>query len=624
MCGIAGIAGRADEALGRAMADTLAHRGPDDAGVYTADGVTLSHRRLSIIDVEGGHQPMAGACGNTWIVYNGEIYNFRELRRTLEGEGHRFRTNSDTEVILAAYAEYGSVCVEHLQGMFAFALWDAQEKTLLLARDPLGVKPLYYARHEQALYFASELKAILAVPGMPREIDFPALDDYLTYLYTVPPRTMFKAIRQLPPGHLATWREGSWTERRYWRLTWTQEDRSASEWIARAGEQVEKAVTAHLVSDVPVGAFLSGGLDSATIVYFMKQALAEPVHTFTVGFGREGSRYDESAQASGAAAHLGAVHHGLEARGNVADLLHTMVHHFDEPFGNPTALLSYSISALVREHVKVILSGDGGDEVFGGYPRYAGVRFAGRYRRIPELLRRGILNPLAQCLPESVSGRHVLRRLREFSAGALLDPVDMYIAWRSYYTPAEKTLLYTPDTTDAIGEHDASAFLRGLAHECPFADPVTRAMYIDLHSFLPNNVLHYGDRMSMAHGLEVRVPFADHKLVESMMQAPSALKLRGRETKYLLRQSMRGKLPCEILRRPKTGFNPPMGVWLLRELKPLVDDYLAPGALRKHGHFNPETVQQMIQMHAARKRDYTWHLWALLVFEEWHRQYLDS
>jgi asparagine synthase (glutamine-hydrolysing) len=622
MCGIAGIAGHHDENLVQTMIDTLVHRGPDDEGIYGARGVTLGHRRLSVIDLDTGQQPMSYGDGAFWIVFNGEIYNFRALRMALEAKGHTFCTHSDTEVILAAYAEYGVDCVTHLQGMFAFALWDKGERRLLLARDPMGVKPLYYAERAGMLYFASEMKALLTCPEIHREIDLESLDDYLTYLYTVPPRTIFKEIHQLPPAHSATWHDGEWSLRRYWQLRFEEKERSDAAWVEAIDGALRETVDQQMVADVPLGAFLSGGLDSSTIVHHMAQLDTTP-QTFTVGFGEEGRLYDESEEARALAAHFGADHHALEVKADVAELLPAIVSHFDEPFGNPTALLTYSLCRSVRDYVKVVLSGDGGDESFGGYPRYAGVALSEQYRKIPASLRRGLINPLVQMLPESTRGFHGLRRLRQFSSGTLLDPVDMYASWQSYFTPEQKQEVYGGDLRRLLAGRDALDHIRQLARESETDDPVSRAMYIDLHSFLPNNVLHYGDRMSMAHGLETRVPLADHKLVELLADAPSALKIRQGESKILLRRCMRGKLPEADVRRKKQGFNPPMGVWLNTALREITEEYLSESTLRQRGYFEVAPVRAMLQEHRAGRRDYTWHLWSLVLFEQWHRMYLD-
>ncbi len=376
----------------------------------------------------------------------------------------------------------------------------------------------------------------------------------------------------------------------------------------------------YCIADVPLGAFLSGGLDSSTIAYYMTQQGAPPL-TFTVGFGAEGANYDESEEARQTASLLGARHHELTASQETAELLPIMVKHFDEPFGNPTALLTHSICGLVREHVTVVLSGDGGDEGFGGYPRYRGLVWAQHYRRVPGWMRRLLINPLVQCLPESASGNHGLRRLREFSAGAMLDPVDMYANWIGYYSHAERQALYSGDVARALHGRDSHAYIRALARDCDAQDPVTQAMCVDIQSFLPNNVLHYGDRMSMAQSLEVRVPFADHEVLGLLLRMPGAMKLRAGKSKYLLRRLLESRLPDDIVNRRKQGFNPPMGVWLKGPLRDIVAEYLSPESIRAGGYFNPETVDAMIQAHNRGRRDYTWHIWSLIVFEQWRRLY---
>lgn len=621
MCGIAGIAGRCDEGAVRAMTDALAHRGPDDTGIYADAHVTLGHRRLSIIDLAAGHQPMAAENGALQVVFNGEIYNFLELRAELEARGHVFRTRSDTEVILEAYRAYGDACVERLRGMFAFALWDTRTRRLLLARDPVGIKPLYYAEHNGCLYFGSEIKAILACPEIPRTIDYESVDDFFTYLYTVPPRTMFRAIRQLPPAHLAVWQEGRWSQRRYWRLQFAPETRPEAEWAEETAACLRETVRNHLIADVPLGAFLSGGLDSASIVHFMAGESADPVRTFTIGFGAEGSLYDETAAARDIANRYGTQHTELTAQADIVELLPTLVRHFDEPFGNPSAVLFYVLCRLIREHVTVVLSGDGGDECFGGYPRHAGAGLALRYRQLPGWLRRGVINPLVQRLPESTRGFHALRRLREFSAGSLLEPEDMYASWIGYFSADERQRLFTPELRRATGGRDAFAYLRDVFRECDGVDFVSRVLYVDLTTFLPHNLLQCTDRMSMAHSLESRVPLADQRLIELLARVPADLKVQGTHTKRLLRKCMEGRLPAETLARKKLGFNPPLGVWLNTHLAPRVQEYLSDAALHDAGLFDAGFVRALERDHQASRRDYTWHLWALLLFEEWRRQY---
>ena len=623
MCGIAGCIGRRDESLVKRMTDAIAHRGPDAEGFHHEDAVSLGHRRLSIIDLGTGGQPMSSGCGRYHIVFNGEIYNYRALRAELEAGGRTFATQSDTETLLHAYAEWGSGCLLRLRGMFAFAIWDRAERRAFLARDPLGIKPLYYAEQGGALLFGSEIPALLAAPGLSRAMDFAALDDYLALLYTVPPRTIFRAIRQLPPGHYAEWRDERLVTQRYWSPPQEVAEHSEDEWIEIVGAALEESIRAHRVSDVPIGAYLSGGLDSTAIAHHLSQGGGAPLSTFTIGFTGEGRHYDESAEARAFAERLGTRHHAITVDATVLEIFPQVVRHFGEPFGNPTALLSYALAKAVRPHVKVVLSGDGGDELFGGYPRYKGMRWAERFRAVPRALRAGLIDPLAQWLPESTAGLHALRRMKEFSAGSLLAPADCYAQWIGYYSRAERAALYTAETARAVDHHDGLDFVRGLYGDSAQEDPAARAMRADAQSFLPNNVLQYGDRMSMAHGLEARVPFADAALMAVLARVPAALKLKGGHGKYLLRRCLDGKVPSEIAWRKKSGFNPPMGVWLNTTLRPLVEDYLSPARVRARGLFAPGPIQEMIAAHRAGRRDLTWHLWSLLVLEEWQRQFAD-
>lgn len=618
MCGIAGMAGRSDAALTRVMTDTIAHRGPDDSGYYLDDDVALGHRRLSILDIAGGKQPMAYGDGRYQIVFNGEIYNFRELRAQLEKKGFQFRTQSDTEVILAAYAAYGDDCVQHLRGMFAFAIWDKRARRLFIARDRLGIKPLYYGENGGVLYFGSEIKAVLASGDVSRDMDFHALDDYLTYLYTVPPRTFYSGVRQLPPAHGAVWENGSLTVRRYWEVAYVADAaRELHDWSDELSALLADTMALHRVADVPLGAFLSGGLDSATIVGELAHA-GDPVDTFTIGFEGEGARYDESGEAAALARHFGTRHHPLTVSADLTGLLPALSKHFDEPFGNPTALLTYRLSEEVRKHVKVILSGDGGDEVFGGYPRYQGVLLAEQLQRAPRFLRDGLYH-LTRLLPESTRGAHGLRRARQFAEGLRMDDADRYARWTSIFTPEQRREIYTNDTREAVGDHDSWSPVREAFQRAESDDPVARALYCDLALFLPGNVLQYGDRMSMAHGLEARVPFADHTLVEFMARVPTRLKCDRRASKILLREHLRDRLPERDRVRPKRGFNPPMGQWLNTSFRPLLDDHLSDGSLTLDGYFNPQVVQKLREDHEAGRRDHTWHLWSLLVFAHWRR-----
>jgi len=617
MCGIAGMAGQGDSQVVQTMTRALAHRGPDDEGFYSGPAIALGHRRLSVIDIAAGTQPMIGPGETLALVYNGEIYNYRGLRRDAEARGYRFQTQSDTETILAFHALDGMAAVDRFEGMFAYGLWDTQDKSLVLVRDPVGIKPLYYMVLEGNLYFASEIGALLAVPGFRPSLDPEALDDYLSFLHTLPPRTFYQEIRELPPGHWARWKDGELRIERYWQLDMAVEERTPAQWEEGLRQILAETMEKHLVADVPVGAFLSGGLDSTAIVDAIA-AGGRNLDTFTIGFGDEGARYDESEDAARIAAHYGARHHHLKVDADLVGLLDGVVAGFGEPFANPMALLTHALSGVVREHVKVILSGDGGDECFGGYPRYQGLIAAQLYRQVPVPMRR-VVNRIVQLLPEDTSGAHARRRIREFSAGSLLPPMDMYAYWLSYFTGPERAALYHPDRAEALQGRDSLDAIRTLAMEAGPVDDVSKALYIDAHTFLPHNVLRCNDRMSMAHGLEVRVPFSDHQLLQWMGRVPSALKVRLRENKVLLRRYLNGRVPPEVLTRPKRGFAPPMGAWLAGPLAPMLDEYLDEGAIRRGGYFDPGTVTALRQAHKSGRRDFTWQLWALVVFEHWRR-----
>jgi asparagine synthase (glutamine-hydrolysing) len=608
----------------RRMTERLAHRGPDGEGYFLTPEASLGHRRLAIIDVPGGAQPMTTADGRFTIIFNGEIYNFRKLRAELEAEGAKFRTRSDTEVLLETLARWGAEeTLGKLRGMFAFAVWDAERQAMLLARDRLGVKPLYYTLAGGRLLFASEIKALLEHPEVPRRLNAAAVDDFLTYLYVPAPQTIFEGIQELPPAHWLRWEKGWATTGRYWdaRPGGAPPVDTAAEGLAEElRRELDTAVRLRLVSDVPLGAFLSGGIDSSSIVALMARASAKTVRSFSLGFGEGAEHYTELNYARKIARRYNTEHTELEIHPQCAELLPKMVAQFDEPFGNPTALLIYQLAELTRKYVTVALAGDAGDEVFLGYPRYRGVRLRRYLDLFPRAARRA-MGKLAQNLSENANGFHARRRMREFLSTAGVTWQKAYASWVSYFTPDMRRELYTDEFRAAVGGYDSSAVL-----EQPFARvkdcaPLDQVSYVDLHTFLPFNLLEYGDRMSMAHALEMRLPFTDHKLVEFSMRLPADLKLRGRRTKFLLREAARPLLPREILERPKLGLNPPLGMWLQRELAPLTEKYLSEEAVRRRGWFRAEAVGQLLQDFRSGQRDYSLHLWGLLVLEEWARQY---
>jgi asparagine synthase (glutamine-hydrolysing) len=626
VCGIAGYLGAEHRGLGDAMAALLRHRGPDEAGdvvVPTRDGrvCSLAHRRLSIIDIPGGHQPQVSEDDSVKLIFNGEIYNFRELRADLERAGHRFSTRSDTEVIVHLYEEHGVDCVRHLRGMFAFALWDAKRDRLVLARDRLGVKPLYYALPESGdvqLAFASELKSLLKVPGVSRELDLESVASYLAYLYIPHPRTAVRGARRLPPAHVLVAEDGRIDVRRYWSLDIDAETDPDPE---RLWELLAEAVELRLVADVPVGSFLSGGIDSSAIVAAMKERNGTP-ETFTVVFPREEEKlYDERADARVVADAFATRHHELEARADARELLPELVRHFDEPFGNPTALLVYELSRLTREHVKVALAGDGADELFAGYPRFRGLAAASWYRRVPAPVR-ALAAAGARAIPESTRGRHGLRRAREFALAPFETLERAYISWITYFDPATRSSLLAPSVQARLRESPPpERFLEDLFARAPKDDLVNRLSYVELQSFLPCNVLEYGDRMSMAHGLEVRAPYTDHRLVEHVFSLPGSSKLQRGRSKAILRAATASRLPERPVEKRKLGFNPPMGLWLNRDLAPLLDSHLSREQVEARGLFRPEAVEQLVGDLRGGRRDVSLHVWSLIVLEQWQREY---
>jgi asparagine synthase (glutamine-hydrolysing) len=626
MCGITGMVGLADRELLATMTATLRHRGPDADGLELGEGWGLGHRRLSIIDLSGGAQPMQSADGSCWVTYNGEIYNFRELRTQLQARGHAFSTRSDTEVLLAAYREWGDACVDHLLGMFALGLWDAPRRRLLLVRDRVGVKPLYYAifdgPHGPALAFGSEPKALLPVPGVSRELDPVALDAYLDLYYVPPPLSMFAGIRQLPPGHTLTWQDGVVEIRRFWDAEpAVVEGRSLEEWAEIVGPVLEDAILSRTVADVPLGAFLSGGIDSSTIVAVLSEHGHGPVETFCVGYGEEGRSYDERGAARAVAQHFGTHHHELELSVDVLSGLEAMVRGFDEPFGSPTAMLSSALSKFVRGHVTVALAGDGGDELFGGYPRYRGLRLSELAERLPQ----GWLSLAGRAVAghEQAAARSYRRWARQFLGGLRLPAAERYGAWVAYARLPERDLLLAPALRERLrAEARVNPVAEAFDHPAA-AGLVERAAYADLHGFLPENVLRGSDRMSMAHGLELRVPLCDHRLVELTMQIPARHRIGWLASKRVLRKIMGKRLPAHVLRRRKLGFNAPLGVWMRRDLDPLVQRWLAPDLLRRRGLLAVEAVGRLVEEHRRGVRDHGLRLWSFIVLEQWLQLYMD-
>jgi asparagine synthase (glutamine-hydrolysing) len=600
-----------------AMCVSLRHRGPDDYGVYQHGPVGLGATRLAIIDLAGGHQPMHNETRSIWGVLNGEIYNYQELRADLLRRGHQFSSHCDTEVVIHLYEEWGDDFVQHLQGMFAIALWDARRRRLLLARDRLGIKPLFYAQHNGSLVFGSEIKALL-VTDLPRRVDPIALHDYLSFDYVPGPRTMFEGICKLQAGHLLVC-EGPVTITRYWDVP--PQTLSVGTSLPDMAEHLKgllaDAVRSTMVSDVPVGAFLSGGLDSSIVVALMSEFTSEPVRTFSVGFQERS--YNELPYARKVAQRYGTDHHEVVVEPQINDVIHAMVDFFDEPFADSSAVAAYYVSEVAARHVKVVMSGDGGDEIFGGYTIYQADRLANLYRRLPRLLGERAIPSLVRRIPASDSKMSWDLKLRRFVEHARLDPLAAHGSWRLIFTEEMKHRLYA----DHAARHDSLELLRGYWQGYPQNDALNRFMYVDTKVSLVDDMLTKVDRMSMAHSLEVRVPLLDHRLVEWMSQVPSSAKVRGMNLKYLLKHVARELLPREIVDRPKAGFHVPIPAWLKGELRPLIEEQLGETTVTRQGMFDPAYVRQLLDDNQAGRHNYSRNIWGLLMFSLWYDRYIE-
>jgi asparagine synthase (glutamine-hydrolysing) len=631
MCGIAGVLtfdGRpVDAEVLAAMTLALRHRGPDDEGCFVDGEIGLGARRLSIVDLAGGHQPMANEAGTVWVVQNGEIYNFPELRRELEERGRHFRTRSDTEAILHVYEEYGVDGLARLRGMFALAIWDARRRRLVLARDAVGIKPLYYHRDRGRLLFASEIRALLADAQVPRTPSLAAMDRFLTFGYVPGHATVFEGVRRLPPGHVMIC-EGRRVELRpYWRLgVEPREEPSDAERAEALRERLTAAVERHLLADVPVGVFLSGGVDSSAIVAALAHLGRRDTPTFSIGFGSAGAGYfDESEDARRVAAHFGMPHRVLTVEPDVARLLPEIVDSLEEPMGGGTTLLNYLLSRAAREHVTVALAGIGGDELFGGYRRYLGALVAERLAGLPTGIRRGLRGALALG-PRTDEGRagYHLNTLRRLLDAAAAPHPEAYISMLTFFTPRMKRHLYTGDVAERIAGDDTAGPIRGAFAGQPHADLLGRLFYADLTTYLPDNLLLFTDKTSMAASLEIRVPFVDLDLIELAAALPQRLRVHGNELKYLLRRAMAPWLPPGVLAKSKQGFSAPVGAWLRRELRDETDSILDESVVRRRGLWNPAYVRTLVEDHRAGRREWGNHLFALMMFEMWCRRFVDA
>ncbi len=627
MCGIAGFISkeknspvRAREILLDKMCGIITHRGPDEQGTVVRERAALGMRRLSIIDLKSGQQPIYTEDGNLAIVFNGEIYNFRELKKDLERRGHRFKTNSDTETIVHAFEEFGENCLEHLRGMFAFAIWNFREESLFIARDRVGKKPLFYAVTKTGDFvFGSELKTLLTHREIEREIDFAALDAYLTFGYVPEEFCIFKNVQKLAPAHFLTFKNGEIQTEKYWDFNYakTENVKSETEYIEILREKIKDAVNVRLISEVPLGAFLSGGVDSSSVVAMMSQISDAPVKTFSIGFNED--TFDELKYARVAAEHFKTEHHEFVVTPDLVEIVDELIWHFDEPFADSSALPTFMVAKMAREFVTVVLSGDGGDELFAGYSRYVTDKRRSGFARLPKAIRQNVLQAVAEKLPHAFYGKNYLHNVS-------LDAVDRYIDSVSQFNGARKKLLYSKDFQSKLngaagaGERNFKQF----AESVSTGETIDKLLYLDSKTYLPSDILTKVDRMTMANSLEARVPLLDHKLIEFVVAMPANLKLKNLETKYIFKKAMEGTVPRSILYRKKQGFGLPISEWINAQLREKIHGDLSDRRFSERGYFEKSYVQTLLNEHAKGRRDHSHALWLLWMLELWHRKFVDN
>lgn len=648
MCGIAGAAWTSNgKSLAvsdvRAMIDVLQHRGPDDWGILHSDasqsspdprvvisgtssnrsGVSLGHRRLSIIDLDSGRQPVDNEDSTVWTAFNGEIYNYRELRADLESRGHKFKTNTDTEVIVHLYEDYGVDFVDHLKGMFAISLWDAKNARLVLVRDRIGQKPLFYRCETSCIVFASELKALLQLPDAPRELNPAAIDQFLLYQYVPHPTSILKGYSKLAPAHRAVFENGELKIDRYWSPPYSEEDTTLSteQWQKQLRETLTEAVRLRMRSDVPLGCFLSGGIDSTIITGLMQQLSHQPIHTFSIGFPVK--QFDERTFARMASDHLGTKHHEQVVEPEALKILPKLIWHYDEPFGDSSAIPTMYLSEMTRNNVTVALSGDAGDELFAGYNRYQAVRIGGYFDALPGPLRALATAGIWQKMPASVKPKSFRRRVKRLLAAMRKSPERRYLTWIGIFDEDRRPTIYSDEFRQTLNGFDAGGLLLDAYQHCPDRDFVTRTTCADLLTYLPCDILTKVDIASMTHSLECRSPFLDHEVVELAARMPMKFKLRGKLGKRILIETFDDLLPEAVWNRRKMGFGVPLDRWFRNELKPLLYDMLLDPSSLGRGYFRPDVVESLVNEHVEGRFDHSARLWALLCLEMWHRTYLD-
>lgn len=626
MCGIAGMIRMASQEpisqpLLKAMSDTLAHRGPDDEGFHVSSGVGLAHRRLSIIDRAGGHQPLYNEDGSIAIVFNGEIYNFKDLRKELVQKGYRFRTVSDTEVIVHAYEEFGDSCIERLRGMFAFALWDRRKNRALLGRDRVGKKPLYYAVINGTLYFASEIKALLQVSVIPREIDLEALSDYLTFLYIPSPKSIFRSIRKLRPAHYLSVEKQAVSEHEYWDLHFDVGSGKAEEGYEEQLESLLKeAVNIRLESEVPLGAFLSGGIDSSAVVALMAEQLNRRVTTASVGFLSDQYNELEFAQLVSSRYKTDAYEEVVTPR--AIEILDKLIWHFDEPFADDSAIPTYYVSQIAKRKVTVALSGDGGDENFAGYRRYFFDRLENRIRNaLPSSFRKLVIRPVAMIYPKGDWLPQPLRA-KTLLSNLTCAPEEAYYRTMAAFQDQMKEQLLLPEVRNKLSGYWSYDLFDYYLSRAGTSDPLSRIQYLDVKTYLTDDILAKVDRASMAHSLEVRAPLLDHRVMELAAKMPSNLKLRGRQGKFIFKKVMAKYLPPDILYRRKMGFSVPVAEWFRSDLKRLTEEMLLGSTFESGAYLNQEFIRYLWEKHQSGRWNFSKQLWAILVLEFWMRRFL--
>ncbi|MBK8465482.1 MAG: asparagine synthase (glutamine-hydrolyzing) [Chloracidobacterium sp.] len=627
MCGITGFVNADGNAVNgsilEAMNQAIIHRGPDEDGFYIHENVGLAMRRLSIIDVAGGQQPIHNADKTKWIVFNGEIYNYQTLRDDLEKRGHFFYTKSDTEVVVHLYDEYGVDCLHHLRGMFALAIWDETEKSLFLARDRVGKKPLLYSHQVNGdLIFGSEFQAVLKHPSISREVDNGAIDSYLSYLCVPAPQTAFKQIRKLEPGHWLSWKGGNIETKRYWQPDFSKKIKiTEEEAIEETTSILRESTRLRLISEVPLGAFLSGGVDSSAVVALMAQESAQPVKTFSIGFEEED--FSELKYAKRVADHVGAEYNEFIVRPNALDVIPTLVEHYGEPYADSSAIPTYYVAKETRKYVTVALNGDGGDESFAGYERYVAMRTAETYGRIPAALRKLFIEAPVSFLPTSELKRSRLRDAKRFLRAANLLRTERYFTWVSAFNCNSKTELYTPEFAASVSGQNASALLDRWFTAANGTGTLDSTLLTDQMTYLPNDLLVKVDIATMANSLEARSPFLDHKLIEFAASLPENIKMRGFETKSLLKKVAARLVPKDVVYRRKMGFGVPIGKWFRGEMKDFVRGVLLSEKSLKRGIVKPEILERYVNEHTSAARDHSFQLWTLLMLELWFQRFID-